>query len=263
MKNRIWVWLTILLADLVVAAGVAGIFVPAVYANEAVSWAAQGVGQDLVNVLFVVPALLLTAFYIGRGSKRAAVVWQGLLVYLIYSYLLYSFFMHFNVLFLIYVGILGLSVHLLIASATATEFQFVASRISHTSRRAAGTFLLAASLLFTLQWLGEVIGALAAGTAPRSAQEVGFTVNPVHVIDLALILPAMIIAAVLLWRDRPRGVRYATALLVFMAVMGISILGMFYMMDERGLAVAAAPVVIMSIMVLISAFFAARLLRAV
>src|SRR3990172_3256670 len=98
----------------------AGIFVESVYAKESAAWAAQGVGQDIVNLILVCPALAATAYGAGKGSLRAELVWVGLLIYAVYSYVLYALFVHFNVLFLPYVAVLGLSAYAL-CGALATH----------------------------------------------------------------------------------------------------------------------------------------------
>ena len=110
---RPFLWLSLLLAALVTAAGAAGIFLEGTYAMESASWAAQGIGQDIVTLTLVVPLLIVSAIKASRGSKPALLVWAGVLVYLAYSYTLYAFFIHFNALFLVYTAALGLSFYLL------------------------------------------------------------------------------------------------------------------------------------------------------
>src|SRR5688500_16350163 len=111
---RPMLWLSLLLATLVAAAAAAGILLQGTYAKESASWAAQGVGHDIVTLTLVVPLLVVSAIEASRGSKRALLVWAGVLVYLGYSYTLYAFFIHFNALFLVYTAALSLSFYLLI-----------------------------------------------------------------------------------------------------------------------------------------------------
>src|SRR5687767_13917567 len=106
---RPFLWLSLLLAVLVAAASGAGILLEGTYAKESASWAAQGVGQDIVTLTLAVPLLIVSAIEASRGSKRALLVWTGVLVYLVYSYTLYAFFIHFNALFVVYTAALGLS----------------------------------------------------------------------------------------------------------------------------------------------------------
>src|SRR5688500_3522673 len=114
-------WLSFLLAALVAAAAAGGIFLEGTYAKESASWAAQGVGQDTITLTLVVPLLIVSAVGASRGSKRALMVWAGVLVYLVYSYTLYAFFIHFNALFLVYTAALGVSFYLLIFGYTTID----------------------------------------------------------------------------------------------------------------------------------------------
>jgi hypothetical protein len=104
-----WIVLSLASAFLMAIASVAGVSLPGTYAHETPSWSAQGVGQDIVNLLVVWPALLVSTYFVAKGSVRALLVWLGLLVYIVYSYVLYAFFVHFNRLFLVYTAVLGLA----------------------------------------------------------------------------------------------------------------------------------------------------------
>src|SRR5689334_24256856 len=114
--RRVWIALSIPIAVAVAVASGVGAFVPATYVRETQSWSAQGVGQDFMNLFVIVPALLFTGRRASRGSVRAFLVWQGLLLYLAYSYVLYAFFVHFGPLFLVDVSALGLSFYALVGS---------------------------------------------------------------------------------------------------------------------------------------------------
>jgi len=53
-----WLWLSVPIATLAIGASLSGIFVDSVYARETENFAAQGVGQDIAN-LIAYPILLL------------------------------------------------------------------------------------------------------------------------------------------------------------------------------------------------------------
>ena len=81
-------------------------------------------------------------------------------------------------------------------------------------------------LLFAFQWLGGGGGGGGGGGAP---------VDPVHVLDLAFILPGMIVTAVALRKRKPLGLLFAAPLLTFSAAeMGITILSMFLAETRAG-----------------------------
>jgi len=101
-------WLSVIDALLVLLASASGIFLKSIYARETPSWAVQGIGQDIVNIVAVV-VLLIAVSFVNKESVKAFLVWSGVLLYLIYAYVIYAFDVHFNSLFLVYVAILGLS----------------------------------------------------------------------------------------------------------------------------------------------------------
>jgi membrane protein implicated in regulation of membrane protease activity len=125
--------------------------------------------------------------------------------------------------------------------------------------------LSASGVLFAVLWLSDIVPAVASGTAPLDVVEVGLPVNPVHVLDLAFVLPAMIVTAVLLWKRNPFGLFFAVPLMTFAAAMGAAIIGMSVVMNSRGLgdpnAVIAGFVVLVAVAVALTYVFLRRTRR--
>jgi hypothetical protein len=259
--SSVWIVLSFIAAVLMAIASAAGALSSATYARETVSWAAQGAGQDIVNVLVVFPLLAFSALYTHLGFARAHLVWIGALMFTAYSYVLYAFFVHFGPWFLVYVAILGLSSYALAGSAASLEAPMlpaVFARAGHT--RGAAVFLMLVACGFAALWLGDIVPAVIAGYTPESVTASGFAVNPVHVLDLALFLPGTIATSVLLWKRRPLGLLFAVPVLVFAALMGLAIVAMSFVMHARGLPVSMGIVPVIGALVLCSVWFAVRLL---
>ena len=238
--------LTFLLAGLTAAAAGSGLLFESVYARESASWRAQAVGQDFVTLLVVVPLLVGYAARARAGSVRALLVWTGTIIYLVYSYTLYAFTIHFNPLFLVYVAILGLSVYLLIFGIAAADRESVkAACSSRAPVRIVSGFLWLVAGLFGLMWLAEILPALIADTTLKSADEAGLPVNPVHIMDLGLLFPGLIITAVQLRRRSALGYFLAAPLMVSLLLLGVAILAMVALMLQRGLPVPVPMIVIM------------------
>ena len=156
------------LAALVAIAALGGIFRPATYAREAPSWAAQGIGQDWVNLLLVAPAIAVLSVVVARGSRGARLVLGGALLYVVYSFLLYAFAVHFNR-----------------CSSSTAPFWGSASTASRRScsssgpsrcgtgtaptlpRRVAGTWLVVVAGAFAALWLSQVLAGAEGGSRPR------------------------------------------------------------------------------------------------
>jgi len=244
---RISDWAPFPIAIMVAIAGLAGIFDPAIYARETASWAAQGIGQDWVNVLIAAPLLLATGGVAFRGSRKARVLLGGALLYTSYSFVIYALAVHFNALFLIYCAVLGLSTFALVDLVTVLRADDPPSWYDDRApiATAAGT-LLAIAVVFGAMWLAQDVPAVLGGNPPGDLAVTGLPSNPVHVLDLSLVLPAMVITAVSFLRGRPLGRVLAPVLLGFGVLMALAIGGMVLVMNLLGVAIDVAPVIVMA-----------------
>ncbi len=240
---------SISIAFFVLLASLSGLFDARPYARETLNWATQARGQDVGN-LFVVPVLLLSAFFYTRSVKWQ-LIFQGTLMYLVYAYAVYSFAVHFNNLFLVYVAVFSLSLHTLVFSVSTLYRNFVAS-FPGKGRIAAGVVLVGTGVLFGLMWLGEVIPATLYGITPQSLQGTGLWVNPIHVIDLSVVLPGMIASGVSVLRGNKFGLYSAAPWLTFSVFMGTSIVATMAMFLAQGDSSAVVPLAMVGLVVLMS-----------
>ena len=253
MRRPFDAWVSLPLSALVGWAALGGLLQPSTYARETASWAAQGMGQDWVDLLLVAPTLAIAGVKSLRGSLRARLVLGGALVYSVYSFLLYALEVHFNPLFLVYCAALGLSFYALLALL----FRLLRDDARRWYRgpvpaRLTGAFLLVIAGGFGLLWLGQVLPALLAGRDPAGLSDVGLPTNPVHVLDLSLLLPALAVTGVSLLRGGALGHALAPVMLGFNVLMPLAIAGMVLVMQARGigqgvgLAIATAGIAVVS-----------------
>jgi hypothetical protein len=246
-------WAAIATALLVTVAALASILDPAIYARETPSWTAQGLGQDWVNLVVAAPWLAITGALALGGSRRAAVLAGGGLLYAAYSFVIYAFAVHFNALFLVYCGVLGVSVFGLIGAITGLiAGPEVPRHDDRAPRRAAAATLFGIAAVFGARWLLDVVTALVRGEPPAGLAETGLVVNPVHILDLSLVLPAMVVSGIALLRRRRHGEVLAPILLGFGVLMAIAIGAMFAMMHARGIAVDIGGAALMAVIAAIS-----------
>jgi hypothetical protein len=253
------------LAALLALAALGGILLPSTYARETSTWAAQGPGQDWVNLLIVFPWMALSGHRAARGSRRALLLLGGGLVYLVYGFLAYAFAVHFNVLFLLYCAVLGLSFYSLVSLGRILQGNTVPSWFAadRVPVRLAGVTQVAFGALFALIWLSEIVPALLRGAPPPSVVEAGLLTNPVHVLDLSLLLPGLLLSGTsLLWR-RPLGLLLSPLLLGFAALMVSAIGGMVLVMALRRIAVQWALAVVFAVVAAMTFAVLAKLLSAV
>jgi len=222
-----------LLAISLATVSIFGAFVPGTYERDAVSMAAQGMGQDLVDLFLVVPLLLVSFIFYTRGSRVAALIYGGTLFYILYSFVIYCFGVHFNKLFLHYCVTLGLSVYAFILFMAAIRKEDVGNWFAEAPVKLVSGYLLFVALVFYTLWLSTLLPALISNTIPRDVEEYGLLVNPVHVVDIAFALPGLILGSVLLWNKRSIGYLIASIALVFMILLTIALAGMVVMLSVR------------------------------
>jgi hypothetical protein len=130
----------------------------------------------------------------------------------------YAVAVHLNYLFLVYVAVLGLS--------------------------AWGTGVLFAGL-----WLSELVPALLMGKVPASLTDAGLWVNPIHVIDLSMVLPGFIVSGIAALKGREHGLFWLAPWLVFSVLMGSSIIAAMVLMMGAGAANTVPATVMVSVVV--------------
>jgi hypothetical protein len=257
-----WLWLSLPIALLAVSASLAGILIDSIYSRETANWAGQAVGQDIAN-LFLYPILLAAAFLAARGSLRAYLAWSGLLAYSAYTYAVYAFATHFGPLFLLHVAILGLSVYALIGSLTSVDAGRVKAAFGQTTPvRQTAWALNALVLVFCALWLSSDIPATVRNVPSEELRDAGVLTNPVHVLDLALFIPALALAAVFLLRGRALGFVLAPVLLVTAIGISVAVVSLSIVLVHRGQSSLAGGV-FMGLLALVESFVFVRFLHRV
>jgi hypothetical protein len=227
--------LTFPLALLIAIASILGILVEDIYSKEVAEYAAQGVGQDVINLFIVVPILLIAAVMIKKESKVWHFVWIGSMIYTVYSYAVYCFGVHFNALFLLYIAIFGLSFYLLIGLIITINPEQIKSWFDEkTPIKMISMFLFIVAGLFYLIWLKDIVPALIDAEVPELVKEYNLPTNPIHVLDLALALPGIMISSFLFRKKQALGYVLAPAFVVFIIVMAIAIGGIVAVTIYKG-----------------------------
>lgn len=248
-RRAVLVW-TGVLALLVAVSSVAGLVDPSVYEQETENWRLQARGQDLGNLAAVV-VLVASALRYAGGSARAGLVWLGTLLYLVYAFVVYAMAVHFNRLFLVYVAVLGLSAWALLLRSGEVRSRLTMYADGRWRVVPAGV-LVVVGVLFAGLWLAELVPAVLTGQVPSSVLEARVWVNPIHVIDLSVVLPAFVLTGVAAIRGRGSGLFWLGPWLVFSALMGSSIVAAMVLMAAADAGAGVVPAVMVSLVVVAS-----------
>jgi hypothetical protein len=241
--------LSLLTAALICLTSWEGLFSPATYSQETEIWAAQAAGQDLIN-LYIVPFYILSSLLITRKENYFALIWAGISCYYIYTFLIYCFDIRFNWLFLLYVSILGLTCYSLVFFLYTFRGKFTPPKTHASLHQLTGGYLIFTALLFAGSWLSEILPATLYNRMPEGLEML--PTNPVHVLDLSVVLPGIFIGGILLIRNHKLGYFLAPVILTFSALMQATIVVLMLFLEEHGKSTPPALIWIIFILALIS-----------
>jgi len=217
---------------LVIAVSAVGLFYPEIYKAATPNWLAQSVGQDAVDLFLIVPVLVIGTFYAFTSNRFAVYLWIGTMLYLVYTFLIYCFSVRFNPLFIPYCLILGVSFFSLVWFFSGEKRDYYGT-VSNRILGVIGIYFIAISIVFYALWMAEVLPATINNETPKSILDAGLTTNPVHVIDLALFLPATFIIGIMALRRIRLSTIMAPVLLTFFALMDLTIACLSVIMKIR------------------------------
>lgn len=201
------------------AAATGGLFARGFYTDGA--WARSAFrGNDLATLALAVPVLATSLALSLRGSARARLVLLGMLAYGTYDFAFYVFGAEFSDWFLLHVAAFTSSALGLLVLAHEIALPHVA--LGSLGRRSIATYLGAVGAVMASLWTVESIRFAMTGEltsdAPRAGQ------HTVFAIDLSLLVPGLLLAAVLLWRRHPWGVPAAVAMNVLAIVYQVALM---------------------------------------
>jgi hypothetical protein len=218
-------WYSLLLAAVLVTATAYGLLTEGAYRAPA------GVrptmpetlrGQDLVTLL-AAGALIWGAVRARAGSLAGHIVWLAVTLYVAYTYLMYVV-TPYNDALLLYIAAIGLGTFGLCNGLFRLDREAVAGAFADVPRRGVAWFLLVVGTLFSVLWLVDIL-AVWPGGIPDSL----FTYDIpsiVHVLDLGIALPLVLLAGVLLLRGHPVAPVLAAMVLVKTLTLGLALLSM-------------------------------------
>ena len=215
---------SIVIAVLLLLVSIVGVY-DAPYEQETLMWRIQCEGQDLIDLVFVLPMLILSSVLLLRGSLIGCLLWPGVIFYLIYTFTIYCFDVRFNVFFLEYCAILGLSIYGFIYFLyREINEHWNLSFSSNILIKCVAFYLIFIASVFYMLWLSEIVIAINSAELPVKLDQMKLPTNPIHVLDVAILLPFMILTGVLLLREKTAALYLAAYILTFTILMNITIL---------------------------------------
>ena len=220
--RRIAYALSAAVAFLMVVASAAGLFIDGFYQDG--PWAREALrGGDLTTLLLAAPILGWSLILSIRGSLPARAAWIGALAYGIYNYAYYVFGAEFNDIFLVHIALLTLSIWATALAVASLDVGAVAAafRVGWAARWVGGFLVLVGSILGGL-WVFLAIRFAVTGELMADIPTDG--IHLVFAIDLSLLVPALVVAGVLLWRRTGIGVVFGAVMTVIGGLYQVNLL---------------------------------------
>jgi hypothetical protein len=208
------------------------------YYWDTVSSTAQMQANDLVTLVLGLPMLVISFWLTLRGSLRGRLLLSGTLAFILYTYITMCFGAAYNPLFLVYVALFSLSLFALILSMMSFDLKSLPAHFSEKlPRRGIAALLIFAAAFLSLAWLGRIAPTLFQGQIPALDN---VTSMFIQAMDLGLIVPLCILAAILLLRRNAWGYLLASVGMLKFLTMGTAVSVMGINMVRMG--VPASPV---------------------
>ena len=210
------------------------------YQYDTVNSSSQEIGQDVVTLILGVPLLIVGIVLARKGSLRGQLLLTGGLGYFLYTYGAMSFLTAFNPFFLIYVSLFSLSLFAFILALSGLNPDEVMNRVleKFPCRTIAAYFIIVAAFL-SLAWLGLVVPPIFTGRPPAGLESAITMV--IQVLDLGVIVPTSLVAAVLLLKKHAWGYALSSVVLLKILTMGTALIAMI--ISQRMAGVAIDPVI--------------------
>jgi hypothetical protein len=203
------------------------------YYYDTVSSAAQMQANDLTTLVLGLPLLVVSTVLACRGSLRGRLLMTGTLGFFLYTYMSMCFATAFNQLFLVYIALYGLSLFAFILAMMSFDLASLPAQFSaRLPRRSIAALLITAGVFLMVAWIGgRIAPPLLQGTIPALEN---VTTMVIQVMDLALILPLVVLSGILLLQRKPWGYLLASVAVMKMLTMGFAVTGMALNMEANG-----------------------------
>lgn len=220
-RYRIPLVLSVIIIILAVIASAGGLLIDGLYRdNNFIKTAWQG--NDLVTLFLVVPVMIIALLFSIRGSLRARLIWMGTLWYMVYNYIFYLYAASFNKFFLLYVALFTISAYALIFALINVDANNIARQFhARTPVKLISGYLIFFALMIGGLWVAMSLSFVFTGQVPQDILKTGHPTGVVYATDLSLLMPAVVLSAVLLWKRRPWG--YVLSAIVMIKLISYSL----------------------------------------
>lgn len=189
------------------------------YKHMSAEIAPQGIAQDYITLFIGIPLLLISLFFAYKGSLKGRFMLAGTLGYFLVTYLFFTVMGMYSIMFLGYVILAGASFFAFILTIVSFDTNQLPQLFTPaTPVRTTGSFLICISFAIAMLWFSIIVPPLLDGSIiPVQAEH--YTTLVVQGLDLAILLPSAMVAAVLFIRKKPFGFLLCPIYFVFLSLL--------------------------------------------
>lgn len=211
------------------------------YKHDSVAMAVQAIAQDYVTLFFGVPLLILALYLSRKGLLKGHLLLTGTLGYFLYTYASYSFLSMYNSFFLIYVLLMSASFF----AFTLAMMSFDVAKLPQSFNeklpvKLIGGFLLFASVVFGLMWLGKIVQPLINDTPVIGIDH--YTTLVIQALDLGFVVPVGFVSGLLLIKRKPFGYLLGSVIIIKDITLLTALSAMVFLQIQAGVKVSLAVV---------------------
>jgi hypothetical protein len=227
--------LSAIIALLAMVASASGLFIHDLYRDNPLVTSAFK-GNDLVTLVIAVPTLIVAMILAMRGSRRAHLVWIGMLVFTLYNYAFYLFGAAFNRLFWVYDALFALSIYALIYGISQLDADDISQGFgAKTPVKWISGFMLFFAMFLGGMWVARSLSFFVTGQVPQDIIQTGHPTGVVYAIDLALLVPGLVLGGLWLWQRRPWGYVLGAVMMIKATTYALALIAMSAFSDRAGI----------------------------
>jgi hypothetical protein len=230
------------------------------YSYDTVSSAAQMQGNDLIALVVGLPLLVISTWLAFRGSVRGRLLLTGTMGFFLYTYLSMSMLTAYNMLFLVYVALFTMSLYAFILCMLSFDLEELPRHFSEKLPYGwiAGVLFAIGAFLF-LAWVGRVVPELLDPKTPAALENT--TTRVIQALDLALIVPLVVLSGVLLLRRSAWGYLLASISVLKGLTMALAVSTMAINMALKGVPDSVAIMIPFLVLTALNMAVAVQLLK--
>ena len=230
------------------------------YKHDSVAMAVQAIAQDYVTLFFGVPLLILSLYLFRKGLLKGHLLLTGTLGYFLYTYASYSFLSMFNSFFLIYVLLMSASFF----AFTLAMMSFEVAKLPQSFNEKLpvnliGGFLLFASFVFGLMWLGKIVQPLINHTPVIGIDH--YTTLVIQALDLGFVVPVGFVSGLLLIKRKPFGYLLGPVIIIKDITLLTALSAMVFLQIQAGVKVSLAVVILVLLLNIFAIYLMVLILK--